>query len=248
MDPTVKKVLTGAGLLGAGLLAEGLEPRSTADLEKKSLKETGRIFSEEDKTKPTPEAGTIFAAHLKKTKSGFPAGLQGEEDSGGGAYDFRNDALLLGQHAGNYTLAHELGHREIEKTPGIMQKVQRHLYGVSPEVGALIRTPALAAIGYFAPNTRRALAYGLATQYITDAGMLASEHVANKNAMGYMEAAGQPVDKSLPRQQITNYIASPVSRALLPIGIGVTAKGLMQNPNVRDYVKAAWQKSAFGQL
>ncbi len=258
MDPTVKKVLTGAGLIGASVA--GATQLHDYHFLKDTVKKTGKVKDDKE------TRDKILTAHQKFTPGDKPnitfGGYEGEPwaehaleqysgSQSSGKYELNNkgelefkplDDIAIGNKASQFILAHELGHREISKNPKdnpIKHFVQEKAYGgISP----LIRDPALFAIGLATPSTRRALAYGMAASYLNYSPMLLSEHGANVNAQKYLQEIGQPVDKSIPRRQLGNYAINTALESALPLGAGIAARGLAQNPHVRDFAKTVWEK------
>ena len=259
MDPTVRKVLAGTGLIGVSL-AGATQLHDLAFL-KGAAEKTGKAKDDKE------TRGKILTAHQKFTPGNEPkitfGGFEEEpwsEDalqqySGaqasskveinpvtGGTRSVPIDEIAIGNKASQFILAHELGHREIAQNPKdnpIKHFAQEKLYeGISP----LIRDPALFAIGLAAPTTRRALAYGMAANYLNYSPMLLSEHGANVNAQKYLQEIGQPVDKSIPRGQFGNYVVNTALESAIPLGAGIAARGLAQNPHVRDFAKTVWEK------
>lgn len=237
IDPTIAKVLTGAGLLAgyhAGLANQ--ESRNESFFER-TRKETGILDKDKIETDP------IFKAHLKTTQD-KPTITTDEEGSGYVYKDWDKqegkiidtDKVQLQKDPSRYILAHELGHREARfgENP-IERTAQNKMYqGVSP----LIRSPALIALGYASPSSRRALAYGLAANYLNFTPMLISENAANRHAQKYMKETGQPVDRSLAREQLRNYGLGVGIDAIGHIGGGMLIKGLADNPHTKDYVRS----------
>ena len=258
MDPTVKRVLAGTGLVGASLA--GATQLHDYHFLKEAVKKTGRAKDDKE------TRDKILTAHQKFTPGDKPnitfGGFEGEPwrehalkqysgSQSSGKYELNNkgewelkpaDDLAIGNKASQFIFAHELGHREISKNPKnnpIKHFAQENLYGgVSP----LIKNPALFAIGLAAPSTRRALAYGMAANYLNYSPMLLSEHGANVHAQKYLQEIGQPVDKSIPRRQLGNYVVNSALASALPLGVGMATRGVIQNPHIRDFVKAAWEK------
>ncbi len=259
MDPTVKKVLTGAGLIGASV-AGGSQLHDYHFL-KGAVEKTGK--AKDDK-------GTrdkILTAHQKFTPGDKPkitfGGYEGqpwrehalEQYSGshssqklrinretGEAQMVPIDEVAIGNKASQFIFAHELGHREISKNPKdnpIKHFAQEKVYG---GIHPLIKDPALFAIGLVNPSTRRALAYGMAASYLNYSPMLLSEHGANVNAQKYLQEIGQPVDKSIPRRQLANYAVNTALESAIPLGLGMAARGAIQNPHVRDFAKTVWKE------
>jgi len=248
VNKTIRDVAIGAGLFGAGIAG------STNFLDKpfgeRASRKTGVAVDD-------PEGSEkILKAHEKYAKGrpeisigGFPGEPFPERgvEQLFGAYSSKYytptegivpiDKLALGNKASKFLLAHELGHREISQNPKdnpISHAAQEKFYqGVSP----LIKYPALAAIGLVAPNTRRALALGLTTQFASQAGELIAENAANRKAQKYFKEAGEPLDRSIPRTQFGNYVINNALQAAIPIGAGIAAKGIVQNPHVRDFLK-----------
>ena len=248
MNKTIRDVAIGAGLFGAGIAgSRGFFDKPFGE---RASRKTGVAVDD-------PEGSEkILKAHEKYAK-GRPeisvGGFPGEPFPEGvaqlfGAYgnklyipledkEYAIDKLALGNKASKFLLAHELGHREISQNPKdnpISHAAQEKFYqGVSP----LIKYPALAAIGLVAPNTRRALALGLTTQFASQAGELIAENAANRKAEKYFKEAGEPLDKSIPRTQFGNYVINNALEAAIPIGAGIAARGIVQNPHVRDFLK-----------
>tara|TARA_R100000734_G_C3290239_1_gene82171 strand:- start:100 stop:876 length:777 start_codon:yes stop_codon:yes gene_type:complete len=247
VNKTIRDVAIGAGLFGAGIAG------STNFLDKpfgeRASRKTGVAVDD-------PEGSEkILKAHEKYAKGRPEISVGGYPDEPFtrdieqlfGAYSgssyiptkgiVPNDELALGNKASKFLLAHELGHREISQNPKdnpISHAAQEKFYqGVSP----LIKVPALAAIGLVSPNTRRALALGLTTQFASQAGELIAENAANRKAEKYFKEAGEPLDKSIPRTQFGNYVINNVLEAAIPIGAGIAARGIVQNPHVRDFLK-----------
>ena len=247
MNKTIRDVAIGAGLFGAGLVG------STGFYDKKfgetASRKTGTAVDD-------PEGSEkILKAHEKYAKGrpeisvgGFPdQPFTRDVDQLFGAYAHEvyipskgkvpTDELAIGNKASKFLLAHELGHREISQNPKdnpISHAAQEKFYqGVSP----LIKYPALAAIGLVAPNTRRALALGLTTQFASQAGELIAENAANRKAQKYFKDAGEPLDKSIPRTQLGNYVINNALEGAGIVGLGIAAKGVVQNPHVRDFLK-----------
>ena len=248
MNKTIRDVAIGAGLFGAGLVG------STGFYDKKfgetASRKTGVAADD-------PEGSEkILKAHEKYAKGrpqisvgGFPdQPFTKDVEQLFGAYASKEyipsedkeapiDELAIGNKASKFLLAHELGHREISQNPKdnpISHAAQEKFYqGVSP----LIKYPALAAIGLVAPNTRRALALGLTTQFASQAGELIAENAANRKAQKYFKDAGEPLDKSIPRTQLGNYVINNALEGAGIVGLGIAAKGIVQNPHVRDFLK-----------
>jgi pyruvoyl-dependent arginine decarboxylase (PvlArgDC) len=237
VDPTVKKILTGIGLTAgyhAGNITQDALNNSFFD---RAQRETGTVKD--------PEKESILTAHLETTKdkptittdapihgSGYIS-QYGAKELGNAKYA---DEVTLEKDASRFVLAHELGHREARfgKNP-IERTAQNNLYqGISP----LIKAPALFAIGYATPSSRRALAYGLAANYLNYTPMLIAENAANRHAQKYMQETGQPVDKSIPREQLRNYGVGIGVDAIGQVGAGVLIKGLAENPHTRDFTRA----------
>ena len=236
MESSARNAWIGTALAGSWLAAREKARRDEEDVLTRSVKSTGRAYKEDGVSgELTPTAKKIVDIHKQATgTTGQRIPVFQEKGTAGGAYDYKHDSFLLGDNTSNYVLAHELGHREMEKNPGIMQTVQKKFY---QPISPLIRNPALAALGYFSPSARRAVAFGLAGTYLTEAGTLATEHTANKNAIKYLDQAGISVDKSVPRQQLPSYVTNIAKEALLPLAIGRLAR-VVQNPHAVDYVKA----------
>ena len=260
MDPTVKKVLTGAGLIGVSV-AGAVYPGHDYHNLKEAVKKTGKAKDD----KETREK--ILTAHQKFTPGGKPkitfGGHEGQpwpehaiqQYSGsqssqklqinpatGETRSVPIDELAIGNKASQFIFAHELGHREISKNPKdnpIKHFAQEKAYG---GIHPLIKDPALFAIGLATPSTRRALAYGMAANYLNYSPMLLSEHGANVNAQKYLQEIGQPVDKSIPRGQLGNYVVNTALESAIPLGLGIAARGVAQNPHVRDFAKTVWEK------
>ena len=259
MDPTVKKVLTGAGLIGASLA--GATQLHDYHFLKGTVKKTGKAKDDEE------TRDKILTAHQKFTPGDKPkitfGGYEGhpwrehalEQYSGsqssqkldinkitGEVKVIPNDEVAIGNKASQYMFAHELGHREIARNPKdnpIKHFAQEKLYrGIHP----LIKDPALFAIGLANPSSRRALAYGMAASYLNYSPMLLSEHGANVNAQKYLQEIGQPVDKSIPRRQLANYAVNTALESAIPLGLGMAARGAIQNPHVRDFAKTVWKE------
>ena len=248
MNKTIRDVAIGAGLFGAGLVGStGFHDKKFGET---ASRKTGVAVDD-------PEGSEkIFKAHEKYAKGRpnvsvggfpdqpFPEGVSqlfgayaGKEYIPSEGKEVPIDELAIGNKASKFLLAHELGHREISQNPKdnpISHAAQEKFYqGVSP----LIKYPALAAIGLVAPNTRRALALGLTTQFASQAGELIAENAANRKAEKYFKDAGEPLDKSIPRTQFGNYVINNALEASIPIGVGIAAKGIVQNPHVRDFLK-----------
>lgn len=247
MNNTIRNVAIGAGLFGAGIA--GSQAVHDKKFGERASRETGVAAND-------PEGSEkIIKAHEKYAKGRPEISVGGfsdqpftrDVDQLFGSYSGKvyipskgivpNDELALGNKASKFLLAHELGHREISQNPKdnpISHAAQEKFYqGVSP----LIKVPALAAIGLVAPNTRRALALGLTTQFASQAGELIAENAANRKAEKYFKDAGEPLDKSIPRTQFGNYVINNALEAAVPIGVGVAVKGIVQNPHVRDFLK-----------
>ena len=249
VNDTIRNVAIGAGLFGAGIAGStGFHDQKFGDT---ASRKTGVAVDD-------PEGSEkILKAHEKYAKGrpeisvdafpasdGFPAEPVPRSFGAyaGKAYDplrgeIPMDKLAIGSKASKFLLAHELGHREISQNPKdnpISYAAQEKFYrGVSP----LIKYPALAAIGLVAPNTRRALALGLTTQFASQAGELIAEDAANRKAQKYFKEAGEPLDRSIPRTQFGNYVINNALEATGIIGLGIAAKGVVQNPHVRDFLK-----------
>ena len=259
MDPLVKKVLTGTGLIGAYIVGSGQE--HDYQFLKEAVKKTGavkedketkeKILAAHQKFNPGDKPKITFGGfeeepwseHALQQYSGAQASEKQELNFEKGEWEtIPMDEIAIGNKASQFILAHELGHREIGQNPKknpIKHFAQEKLYGgISP----LITNPALFAIGYASPTSRRALAYGLAASYLNHSPMLLSEHGANVNAEKYFQEIGQPVDKALPRRQLANYGINIGLQSALPIGAGIVAKGLMQNPHIRDFATTVWEK------
>ena len=236
MDPGVAKILTGIGLTAGYHAGNITHDVLTNDFFDRVKRETGIVKD--------PEKESIFTAHLATTK-GKPTITDAPEHGSGyvsqyGAKELDNveDAyeIQLEKDAGRFVLAHELGHREARfgKNP-IERTAQNKLYeGISP----LIKAPALFAIGYATPSSRRALAYGLAANYLNYTPMLIAENAANRHAQKYMQETGQPVNKSIPREQLRNYGVGIGVDAIGTVGSGILIKGLAENPHTRDFTRA----------
>jgi len=248
VNNTIRNVAIGAGLIGARqIAAKGIHDKKFGE---RASKDTGVAVDDLEGSEK------IIKAHEKYAKGrpeisvgGFPdQPFERDVDQLFGAYSNKvyiplkdkevpADQLALGNKASKFLLAHELGHREISQNPKdnpISHAAQEKFYeGVSP----LIKYPALAAIGLVAPNTRRALALGLATQFASSAGELIAENAANRKAQKYFKDAGEPLDKSIPRTQFGNYVISNAADAAGFIGAGIAARGVVQNPHVRDFLK-----------
>ena len=258
MDPRVQKVLTGAGLIGASVA--GATQLHDYHFLKDTVKKTGKAKDDKE------TRDKILTAHQKFTPGEKPkityGGYEGhpwrehalQQYSGSqssGKYELNNkgrwefkplDDVAIGNKASQFIFAHELGHREISKNPKknpIKHFAQENLYGgISP----LIKDPALFAIGLATPSTRRALAYGMAANYLNYSPMLLSEHGANVNAQKYLQEIGQPVDKSIPRRQLGNYVVNSALESAIPLGVGIATRGFLDNPNIRDFAKTVWKE------
>ena len=260
MDPTVKKVLTGAGLIGVSL-AGAVYPGHDYHNLKEAVKKTGKAKDD----KETREK--ILTAHQKFTPGGKPkitfggyeeqpwpehaiqqySGAQSNQKlqinpATGETRSVPIDEVAIGNKASQFIFAHELGHREISKNPKdnpIKHFAQEKAYG---GIHPLIKDPALFAIGLVNPSTRRALAYGMAANYLNYSPMLLSEHGANVNAQKYLQEIGQPVDKSIPRGQLANYAINSALESAIPLGLGIAARGAIENPHIRDFAKTVWKE------
>ncbi len=260
MDPTVKKVLTGAGLIGVSL-AGAVYPGHDYHNLKEAVKKTGKAKDD----KETREK--ILTAHQKFTPGGKPkitfggyeeqpwpehaiqqySGAQSSQKlqinpATGETRSVPIDEVAIGNKASQFIFAHELGHREISKNPKdnpIKHFAQEKVYG---GIHPLIKDPALFAIGLVNPSTRRALAYGMAANYLNYSPMLLSEHGANVNAQKYLQEIGQPVDKSIPRGQLANYAINSALDSAIPLGLGIAARGAIENPHIRDFAKTVWKE------
>ena len=231
MDPNVAKILTGIGLTAgyhAGNITQDVLNRDFYD---KAQRETGIVDD--------PEKESIVTAHLATTK-GKPTIKTNAPTLESGYISKENqkdaDKIQLGKDVSRFVLAHELGHREARfgKNP-IERTAQNKLYqAISP----LIKAPALFALGYATPSSRRALAYGLAANYLNYTPMLISENAANRHAQKYMKETGQPVDRSIPREQLRNYGMGIGVDAVGQVGAGILIKGLAENPHTRDFTRA----------
>jgi hypothetical protein len=236
VNKTIRDVAIGAGLIGLGYGTRPFLEKQSEELEEKAVKATGRAVDPEKRTF-TEEGSSIIADHEKKI--GIPFKRENKlimEDFHSGMSDPRDDSITIGERASNFTLAHELGHRQSDHSSNPIASTTKYTYGKNP-IPSLIRGPALIAAGYFAPTTRRALAYGATAQFLSHAGTLTSEHLANRNAMNLLEERGQPVDKSIPREQLTGYVKGIAADAAIPVGIGIAARSLTQNPHIRDFLK-----------
>tara|TARA_R100000781_G_scaffold83209_1_gene51271 strand:+ start:362 stop:1156 length:795 start_codon:yes stop_codon:yes gene_type:complete len=260
VDPTVKKVLTGAGLIGVSL-AGAVYPGHDYHNLKEAVKKTGKAKDD----KETREK--ILTAHQKFTPGGKPkitfggyeeqpwpehaiqqySGAQSNQKlqinpATGETRSVPIDEVAIGNKASQFIFAHELGHREISKNPKdnpIKHFAQEKAYG---GIHPLIKDPALFAIGLVNPSTRRALAYGMAANYLNYSPMLLSEHGANVNAQKYLQEIGQPVDKSIPRGQLANYAINSALESAIPLGLGIAARGAIENPHIRDFAKTVWKE------
>lgn len=135
----------------------------------------------------------------------------------------REDSIILGPDANDYVFAHELGHSETSRRPGLMQQVQDKTYNFGDH--PLIKIGAQAAIGAFAPTNRRAIALSLGTAYLSQAGKLASEAVANRNADKYLQSAGIPQNEAMRISKLKNqfgYGAGPAITGLATMGVART--------------------------
>ena len=77
-----------------------------------------------------------------------------------------------------------------------------------------------------------------AANYLNYTPMLIAENAANRHAQKYMQETGQPVDKSIPREQLRNYGVGIGVDAIGQVGAGVLIKGLAENPHTRDFTRA----------
>ena len=249
MNKTIRDVAIGAGLFGAGLV--GSTHFHDQKFGETASRKTGTVTDDPEGSEKILKAHEKYAKGRPEISVGaFPAsdGLPGEPvPEHFGAYaskahhplkgEIPMDNIAMGTKASKFLLAHELGHREISQNPKdnpISHAAQEKFYqGVSP----LIKYPALAAIGLVAPNTRRALALGLTTQFASQAGELIAENAANRKAEKYFKDAGEPLDKSIPRTQFGNYVINNALEGAGIVGLGIAAKGIVQNPHVRDFLK-----------
>jgi len=79
-------------------------------------------------------------------------------------------------------VGHEAGHGKIEHTPGILQGLQRHLYGLSPVIAPLSAVGGLAA-GLATKNTLGGLLAGTGIGLLGGAGMMFPEYMATHHGM-----------------------------------------------------------------
>ena len=79
-------------------------------------------------------------------------------------------------------VGHEAGHGKIEHTPGILQGLQRHLYGLSPVIAPLSAVGGMAA-GLATKNTLGGLLAGTGIGLLGGAGMMFPEYMATHHGM-----------------------------------------------------------------
>jgi hypothetical protein len=210
VNEATRNLLAAAGLTGAAAISPAILQQISKSYRKKT-KQTPGIRTQNI----TPET---IQAYEQVSGLAAPQNIQYNPDTQQtGTYYPEKDRIVLGPEATQFTLAHELGHHQIQQAGGPLNFAQKYLYHPPGENLSPLVT---GAIGALVPSNRHAAALALATTYLMNAGKLASEYGATQNAIKTLEAAGVPIPSGITASQLGTYAVGPATQSLIPLAAG----------------------------